>query len=169
MGNTVNDERRRLRERLALLNEECRQISYTLTVLDRIEPEAEPQPTVAARSSAATAAISPSAERVSGGRTAGTREHAVRAVLTAGRPTRVEDLVVIMREQGWSRDIENPVDAARAALSRAYRDGEIDRPTQGLYAPPGQSTQQAHASQEPVRESSPDLTDNGQVGEQQFG
>lgn len=126
---TVSDERRRLRDRLADLDAERGHIAYALSVLDRIDSDAQdaagPMPQAPRRRQTVTP------------RVGGTFEHAVRMVNSSGRTWQVEDLVEAMKQDGWAADVASPLDTVRSSLSRAVKAGQITRPRQGVYAPSG--------------------------------
>lgn len=127
MTNAVADERRRLRERLGELDAERGHISYTLAVLDRLAP-GEVQPATRRHARAGR-------RKTKTGHPGGTLDRAVRAITSSGRAWRVDELVSAMRDDGWSANVANETETVRSALSRAVRDGLVDRVGQGLYAP----------------------------------
>jgi Transcriptional regulator, AbiEi antitoxin len=174
MTNSVDAERRRLRERLAHLNTERTrleiergQVVFALGVLDRIAPEvtasgsgsssraAEPAPDVdvdveivstrAGDGGVDFVGRTPSGDKLIGqvkrwakARPGGSLDHILRIITASNRSWRAEDLVPEMVEQGWDAGgVENAVEAVRAALSRATREGLIERVGHGLYARPG--------------------------------
>jgi hypothetical protein len=142
MANTVSDERRRLRDRLAQLDEERGHIAYALSVLDRIDPDAE-HADPPSGSSAPQSRVSRSAQDgATKGRPGGTFERAVRVVNSSGRAWQVEDLIPALRQDGWSAQVDNEINAVRSALSRAVSQGLVSRPKQGLYAPKGWADKQ---------------------------
>ncbi len=130
MTNTVADERRRLRDRLAQLDDERTKIEYALTVLDRIEPEASVPPAGARRG---TPLDRPG--MALGARPGGTFDRAVKIVNSSERTWRVDELVQAMREDGWTARVESEAETVRSALSRAVRDGLISRWSHGVYGP----------------------------------
>jgi hypothetical protein len=136
MAHTVSDERRRLTDRLAQLDEERGHIAYALSVLDRIDPDAEQAEPPSGSSSAPQSRVSRTAQDgTARGRPGGTYERAVRVVNSSGRAWQVEELIPALRQDGWSAQVDNEINAVRSALSRAVRDGLVSRPKQGLYAP----------------------------------
>lgn len=131
MPNSVADERQRLRDRLTQLDEERGHIAYALAVLDRLVPGAQ-SPSLAQRRAARSVR-----RKGTVGRPGGSYERAVRIIRTSDQAWRVDDLLPAMRKDGWSANVANEVETVRSALTRAVRDGLIDRTGVGLYAPKG--------------------------------
>lgn len=122
------DERNRLNDRLAQLDEERGHIAYALAVLDRLDPDKSP---VTQR------APGRGRREASGGRPGGTYDRAVRVINASDRTWRINELIVAMRQDGWAAQVTNEIETVRSALSRAVHDGLIDRPEQGVFMPKG--------------------------------
>lgn len=102
------------------LGREADQVMYALAVLERIEVDDEPAPRRVRRMGATT-------------------EYVVRALAKIGRGAEVDEVLGVMRHEGWSAQPDNPIETVRAALSRAVRDGLAIRSAYGVYELPPQA------------------------------
>lgn len=159
MTNTVADERKRLHDRLAELDDERGRITYALSVLDRIDPDSP-----STRSTPRARQPRLAGQGSSVGRPGGSYDRAVRIVNSSDRVWRVEDLVVAMREDGWAAQVENEVDAVRSALSRAVKNGLIARPEPGFYGPVMRSGDEADGTVQAPDEPYEDSAESESVG-----
>lgn len=130
MTTSVADERARLRERLAHLDQERGQIDFALRVLDRLDPDG-------------SSTSDPPSQRGDGGsrrksptgRSGGTLDRAVYVINGSDHAWRIDELINAMRQNGWTTQVANEVETVRSALSRAVRDGLVERLEQGVFAP----------------------------------
>ncbi len=140
MRTTVADERARLHERLAELDRERDQIVFALGVLDRIDSAT---PTTVSRAvKVSDSASATRTQRQPGVRPGGSFEHAVRIITDSQQHWRAEDLVPVMRANGWAADVADELQTVRTALARATKAGLIVRVGPGTYAKPGTQASQ---------------------------
>lgn len=111
-----------LRHQLTVAETEREKLAFGLSLLERIAPAAGRATRVVNRKRSTT-------------RQGGTSTFMLKAVAELGAPVVVEAIVDKMRELGWESETDNPIDAVRAALSRALREGLVTRPQHGKYGP----------------------------------
>ncbi len=143
MSITVADERARLHERLAELDRERDQITFALSVLDRIAA-AEPSVPVHPRKVPNRGdGAQPRRQQMRAG---GSFEHAVRIITESDRAWRADDLAPAMRANGWAAEVEDELQTVRTVLARAARTGQVRRVGPGLYAAPDHDMTDAGAT-----------------------
>ncbi len=121
----VAQERAKLRNRLAELQAEIDHIHYALAVLDRIGVEAADR--------SVDLALPPAARATVGG-SGSTFAVAVRVITNdASRTWQQDDLLPEMERQCWGEGVRDKLNALRSALSRAVKQGVIERVGHGRY------------------------------------
>ncbi len=143
MRPTLAGERARLHARLAELDRERGQIAFALSVLDRLGAD----DTASSGSARATTRVSgpnlaPRGRQQPEMRSGGSVEHAIRAITESHRTWRAEDLLPVMRANGWAAEVADELQTVRTALARATKAGLIVRVGPGTYANPGTQASQ---------------------------